>query len=192
MSIARDNHDHDHDEKPCTVINVYCDKGGEKHCCEPEFAEAYSVLSQTLAASTGAGIPGQVVLLENIVIETANIDMSQVNTTGKVFLKKAGWYDATLGVCGGLNPIPSPLPVWTTSLYKNGVLVPASTFSNIPLSPEQKSNEQVSDVFFHADAGDYIQLANSSSAPLFLTSPTLGTTSIPNSATIKIQLLKAD
>jgi hypothetical protein len=107
-------------------------------------------------------------------------------------INRAGWYDVATGMCGALNPIPSPLPVWTLSLFKNGAIVPGSTFANMTLSPEQQSNEVNADVFVHFNVGDKLQLANTSSAAIQLTAPTLGTNAQTNSAYMKLILLKAD
>lgn len=179
--------------KGCCQINIMCDcdcDGGAG--CEPEFAEVYSTQTQDLAASPGLNLPGQIVLLENTLFATANIDVSQAASNGKVTVNKAGWYDVYTGLCGSLNPIASPLPVWTLSLFKNGILVPGSTFANMTLSPEQKANEIVADVFVHFNAGDVLELANTSTANVVLTAPSLGTNAQTNSAYLKLVLLKAD
>lgn len=160
--------------------------------CAPEFAEVYSVKQQLLAASPGPNMGGDSVLLENTVVATANIDVSNAATLGHIIINKAGWYDVAMGMCGALNPIPSPLPVWTLSLFKNTVIVPGSTFANMTLSPEQKSNEIVADVFVHCNVGDLLEVANTSINQITLTSPTIGTNAATNSAYLKIVLLKAD
>jgi len=169
----------------CVACPCDCDK-------DAEFAEVYSILPQDLAASPGANLAGTVVKLENTIVATANIDVSQAATNGKVTVNKAGWYDIATGMSGALNPIASPLPVWTLSLFKNGLIVPGSTFANMTLSPEQKANEVVADVFVHCLAGDVIELANTSSALVNLTAPSLGTNAQTNSAYMKLILLKAD
>lgn len=175
-------------------ITINC--GGHGHhdhkCCDPEFAEVYSSIQQTLAASPGTNLAGQAVLMENTVFATSNIDVSQVGVSGNVTVNKAGWYDVATGICASLNPIASPLPVWSLSLFKNGAIVPGSTFANMTLSPEQKANEIVADVFVHFNKGDIISLANTSSAQIVITSPTLGTNATPNSCYMKLSLLKAD
>src|SRR5678816_4545894 len=86
-------HHHEHDEGCKIVIN--CGGGGHhKHdCCDAEFAEVYSAVGQTLAASPGANMPGQFALLEQTVFATPNIDVSLAATQGKVIVKKSGWYD---------------------------------------------------------------------------------------------------
>jgi hypothetical protein len=175
---------------PGNCVNCFEDRPTK--CCDQEFAEVYSVLAQTLAASPGVSMAGQVVLLENAIYATPGIDITNAAITGQIKINAAGWYDATIGVTGSLNPIPSPLPAWTVSLFKNGVLVAGSTFANLPLSPEQHANECVSDVFVHCDVGDMLEIANTSTAPLFLSSPSIGTNAIVNSATFKIKMLKAD
>ncbi len=162
------------------------------HCDEPEFAEVYSVQSQNLSASPGPDMPGQVVLLENVIYSTANIDVSNAGVNGKIVFNRAGWYDVATGICGALNPIASPLPCWTLALFKNGVLVPGSPFANQTISPEQKANEIVADVFVHFDKGDVLELANTSSAAVIVAAPTLGTNTQPSSAYMKIIMLRAD
>lgn len=167
---------------------VECDNGN----CDIEFAEVYSNQTQNLFLSPAPNMPGQVVILENTIFATSNIDVSQAASSGKVIINKAGWYDVATGLCGSLNPIASPLPVWTLSLFKNGVIVPGSTFANMTLSPEQKANEIVADVFVHFNAGDVLELANTSVSNVLLTAPTLGTNAQANSAYMKLILLKAD
>lgn len=187
--------DIEHD-KDCDGCNIVINCGGRHHPhphhCKQEFAEVYSSAPQTLAASPGAAQAGQVVLLENAIFSTAGIDISNASTTGMIKINVAGWYDVTLGVTASLNPIPSPLPVWTVSLFQNGVLVAGSTFANLPLSPVQQANECISDVFIHCMAGDMLSINNTSTVPLFLSSPAIGTNAVVNSATFKVQLLKAD
>lgn len=183
--------EYNHDDGCKIVINC----GGhhpKPHCCDAEFAEVYSGVGQTLTASPGSNMPGQFALMEQTVFATANIDVSLAASQGKVIINKAGWYDVATGICASLNPIASPLPVWSLSLFKNGAIVPGSTFANMTLSPEQKANEIVADVFVHCNVGDVIQLANTSTAPIELTAPTLGTNAATNSAYMKLILLQAD
>jgi len=188
------NQEHDH-EKGCKVIINCCGDGHhhpKRHCCESEFAEVYSSLPQTLMASPGPNMPGQFALLEQTIFATANIDVSLAASQGKIIVNKSVWYDIATGICASLNPIASPLPVWSLSLFKNGIIVPGSTFANMTLSPEQKANEIVADVFVHCLAGDVIQLANTSNATIELNAPTLGTNATTNSAYMKLTLLRAD
>lgn len=162
------------------------------HCGEPEFAEVFSKNSQDLSPSLGLNMPGQTVILENTIFATSNIDVSQSAVNGKITINKAGWYDVATGICGSLNPIASPLPCWTLSLFKNGVYIPGSTFANQTISPEQKANEIVADVFVHFDKGDVLELANTSTALVTMSAPTLGTNAPASSAYLKLILLKAD
>lgn len=184
---------HDCNHKDGCKIVINC--GGQDpkpHCCDVEFAEVYSITNQLLSASPGANLPGQTTILENVIYSTSGIDVSQSSITGVITVNKAGWYDVATGICAALNPIASPLPVWTLSLFKNGVIVPGSTFANMTLSPEQKSNEIVADVFVHFNTGDQVMLANTSDAQIQLLSATLGTNAQPNSAYMKLVLLQAD
>lgn len=169
---------------------VNCNDGG--FGSNAEFAEVYSQLPQVLLPSPAPNAPGQFALFENTVFATPNIDVSQVNISGAIKINVAGWYDVATGICGFLSVLPSPIPVWTLSLFKNGVIVPGSTFANQTISPEQKSNEVVADVFVHCNAGDILQLANTSLNNVNMSAPTNGTNAQPNSCYLKITLLKAD
>jgi len=171
---------------------VNCFEHGECRCPEPEFAEVGSTATQDLAASPGANMAGGVALMEVSIHATPNIDLSQAAINGKVTVNRAGWYQVSTGVCGSLNPVVSPLPVWTFSLFKNAMIVQGSTFANMTISPEQKANEIVSQVLVHIDAGDVLELANTSTANVVITAPTLGTNAQPSSAYMVIVLLKED
>jgi hypothetical protein len=170
---------------PGNCVECPCD-------CASEFAEVFSVTSQVLGPSLGLNLPGQTVVLENTIFATPNIDVSQAGINGKITVNLSGWYDVATGICGSLNPIASPLPCWTLSLFKNGIYVPGSTFANQTISPEQKANEIVADVFVHFDKGDVLELANTSVSSVAMAAPVLGTNAPASSAYLKIILLKAD
>lgn len=176
---------------PGTCVNCYPDHG-HCDCPKPEYADLYSQQAQELIASPGPNQAGGVVLFASSTVATANIDISQAMTTGKVIINRAGWYDVSTGVCGTLNPVSSPLLAWTMSLFQNGNIVPGSTAANMTLSPEQKANEIFADVFIHCNVGDVLTLANTSTSTLLISSPTLGSFAVPNSAFFKIFLLEAD
>jgi len=182
-------------EGGCTIV-INCGKSGDHphppKCPAPEYAEVYSNAAQTLTASPGPNMAGQTVLLEKTIVATSNLDVSQAAATGKITINRAGWYDVATGMCGALNPIPAPLPVWTLSLFVNGTIVPGSTFANMTLSPEQQANEIVADVYVHFNKGDVLQLANTSSNQIILTAPMLGTNAQVSSAYLKLLLLQAD
>jgi hypothetical protein len=199
-----DNYEHGKKDEPCAVINVYC--GGDKKphprpkhkkCCEkgtglPEFGEVFSIASQTLAPSIAANQPGGIVLLEQLRFATTGIDVTNAGVNGNIVINESGWYNVASGITGSLNPIPAPLPVWTMSLFKNGVIIPGSTFSNVPLSPAQQSNQITADALVHFNKGDILTLANTSTDQLFAAAPSLGTTAQTNSAYVKIMMLRKD
>jgi len=187
----------DHEKKPCAVININCGGEGPQPDChckdqENEFAEAFSSLSQTISPSSGSNAPGGSIQFEVTKYASKHLDLSGVGSSGQITVNLAGWYDVAAGMTGTLNPIPAPLPVFTFSLFQNGVIVPGSTFSNVPLSPAQTSNEITADTYMHFNKGDVLTIASTSSAPVYLSAPKIGTTAQTNSAYIKIQLLKAD
>lgn len=77
----------------CKIV-INC--GGDKHHghhdkgCKPEYAEVISQVGQTLAASPGPNLAGQVVKLENTIKATPGIDVSSASVDGKVVINKAG------------------------------------------------------------------------------------------------------
>lgn len=162
------------------------DKGDPGTLGAQEFAMVYSNQQQTLGASPGANMEGGAVLFENTITATANINVASAGVNGNVTINSAGWYDVSMGVCGSLNPIQSPLPVWTTSLFKNGMLVPGSSLANMTLSPEDKADEIIVTVLVQFAAGDILRVANTSVSPIVLTAPTLGTNVQTNSAFLKL------
>ena len=166
---------------------VMCEGGDEGN----EFAEVYSQVAQDLLPSLAPNAAGSIVLFENLIVASSNIDASLAASQGKIKINLAGWYDVAAGITGALNPIPSPLPTFTVSMFLNGVLVPGSTFSNVPLSPAQASNEVTADTYIYCNVGDILTLANTSTNHVFLSAPSLGTNAQTNSAYLKIQLLRA-
>jgi hypothetical protein len=177
----------------CNIV-INCGGKNPHNNDKPEFAEVYSNANQLLTASVAPNAPGQTVLLEKTIFSTPNIDVSTAASNGQVKVNKAGWYDIATGICAALNPISSPLPVWSLSLFVNGTIVPGSTFANMTLSPSQLANEIVADVFVHLNAGDIVTLANTSVSPIQLNAPGVsqGSNAQANSAYMKIILLQAD
>ncbi len=185
-----------HDEA-CDKCKIIINCGGGHHhkrceCPAAEYAEIYSQLEQQLTPSGAPNQPGGFAMFEKTVVATSNVDISMANINGRVTVNRSGWYDVNTGVCGTLNPVSSPLLAWSMSVFLNGTLIQGSTTANMTLSPEQKANDIVADVFVHLNAGDYLQLANTSTSPLLLSAPTQGSNAQPNSCYLKIVLLQAD
>jgi len=184
----------DHCEDGCKIV-INCGGGHHHkpcHCPKIEFANVYSQNSQELVASPGQNLPGGMTILENTVFATAGIDASQAAVNGMLTINKAGWYSVAAGICGSLNPVSSPLLVWTASLFRNGVLIPGATAANMTLSPEQKANEILMDIDVHFNVGDTLFFANTSTSPLLASAPVLGSFATPSSAFLKLFLLQAD
>lgn len=187
---------YDHEDGCKIVINC----GGHGHhpkphpckCPKPEYANVYSQTDQQLVASPGPNLSGGMAIFEASVVSTADIDISMAAVNGTLTINRAGWYSVATGVCGSLNPVSSPLLVWTMSLFKNGALIPGSTAANMTLSPEQKANEILMDIDVHFDVGDVLYAANTSTSPLLISAPTQGSFAVPNSAFLKLFLLEAD
>jgi Collagen triple helix repeat (20 copies) len=164
--------------------------------CPIEFAQAYSIRDQTLAISPGFNQAGATVLYDTLKTATAGVDVSNISTTGEIVFNVSGWYEIGSGATGFLNPVPAPLPVWTLSMFKNNVIIPGTTFSNIPLSPAQGSNELTAESFEHFQVGDRLKVANTSTNVVFLVAPLLGsnpgTNAQTTSAYLKVRLISCD
>jgi hypothetical protein len=173
---------------------VNCDGGG-CDCpkqCPTEFAQVFSIADQILAPSPGINLPGDIVKFENISVSTSGLDVSQSGVTGEIKALVAGYYKIGAGMSGYLNPIPAPLPCWTLSLFKNNSIVLGSTFSNVPISPAQASNELTAETIVHLSVGDVLKIASTSTNTVFLTAPTLGTTAQSCSAYLTLLLIRCD
>jgi hypothetical protein len=152
-----------------------------------EYAQIYSLLSQTLSASTGSHRPGQAITFENTVVSTSNIDTSASSSTGLITINKLGWYNISQSVCGTLTNLSSPLSNWGFALFQNGVIVPGTTFAAMTLSPDQISNTLTANFLIHAMAGDTISLNNITSLPLTLAHTFNGLNTDPVSASLQIK-----
>ncbi len=163
--------------------------------CEPiEYAQIHSDVGQSLALSPGLNLAGGPVLFNNVDVSTANIDVSNVGINGEIKFLKAGWYRVYDQVCGTLNPLSSPLIVWGLALFKNGLIVPGTIFVDMTLSPDQQANETSAVSLVHFNVGDVLTINNMTIQTLLLTAPNaaLGVNAQANSASMQIQLVKAD
>jgi len=164
--------------------------------CEPhenEFAQVYSNLDQNLAASGGINLAGGVILFENNVFASPNIDISNANINGEIKVNKSGWYTVEQEVCANLNPLSEPLIAWGLALFKNGALVPGTTFVDMTLSPVQQANNTSSLFLMFLAAGDVISLHNMTAQNLNLNAISAGTFGInaqSNSASLRIASVK--
>lgn len=158
----------------------------------PEFMEVYSKTTQLLAASPGIDLPGSAVLFENLLFSTAGYDVTNAGITGEITIKVAGWHRLTASVNGALTPLDIPLKVWSMALFVNGLVLPASCFADMTISPGQQANQTTSTVLYHFSAGDVIKLCNTCTEPLHLNSFGLGSNVITNSASINAGIIKAD
>lgn len=160
--------------------------------CAIEYAQVYSQMNQTLALSPGIDMAGGVVVFEKTQVVTSGIDISNAAINGQIKINKAGWYRIQKDVCGALNPLPSPLIAWGLALFINGSIIPGSVFVDMTLSPDQQANETSSLFFVHFNVGDVLTLNNMCIQSLLLNAVVAGVNSQSNSASLTIQLLKAD
>ncbi|MFI5405456.1 MAG: hypothetical protein ACHQ1D_02965 [Nitrososphaerales archaeon] len=160
---------------------------------EPEFAQVYSTADQNLFASPGINLPGGVVLFENAVFATPNIDITNAALLGQIKVNKAGWYTIEQSVCGTLNPLSAPLIVWGLAIFKNGLIIPGTTFVDMTLSPDQQANNTSSLIIVFLNVGDVLELHNMTTQNLLLNAIAAGTNGInaqSNSASFKIASIK--
>lgn len=162
------------------------------NCGEPEFCQVYSQKAQTLTASPGLNMEGGQLIFENLVVSTANIDASQAGITGDIIVNKAGWYEIFKSINGTLNPLSQPLIGWAVGLFVNDVLVPGSLEVNMTLSPDQQDNQVSFEFMVHLNKGDKLGLYNLTNVPLLANNANPGINAAVNSASLKLELVKAD
>jgi uncharacterized protein (DUF486 family) len=164
--------------------------------CNPDFeyAQLYSDQPQALAVSPGFNMSGGAVLFNNVAVSTPGIDVTNAGINGEVKILKAGWYRILDQVCATLNPLSAPLIAWGLALFKNGAIVPGTTFVDMTLSPEQAANNTGAIALVHFNANDVLSLNNMCVQQLLLTAPgpAQGINAQSGSASMQIQLVKAD
>lgn len=163
------------------------------HCEDKEFAQVYSITDQNLVASPGINLPGGVVLFENTVFATPNIDVTNAALLGQIKVLKAGWYTIEQEVCANLNPLAEPLIAWGLAIFKNGILVPGTMFVDMTLSPVQQANNTSALFLIFLNANDVIELHNMTVQNLNLNAIVAGTFGInaqSNAASLRISSIK--
>jgi hypothetical protein len=164
-------------------------------CLADEFAQVYSQVNQNLVGSPGLNLGGGAVKFEALAVNSPGVDVSNAAALGEVKVLKAGWYTVEHEVCGSLNPLSAPLIAWGLAVFKNGVLVPGTTFVDMTLSPDQQANNTGSLFIMHLDANDVLTLHNICTQNLLLNAipgGSMGINAQANSASFRLASLKLD
>lgn len=144
------------------------------------FANVYSNASQAIG-NLGAA------LFEGVNAVSADMDISAAGTTGAIAFQTAGYYEIYYDIDAVLqNPFLFPVPVWTFSLYHNGVVIPGSTQPGITESPNDIVSNTSGRVIIAIAAGDIIQLVNTSTNPVTTVGTPFGSIVPAASATLSI------
>jgi hypothetical protein len=172
---------------PQGVIGLQGPAGVEGPCCESPLitksvANVFSVLDKAL-------LPGDPVTFEQInSIEAADYDTSMMAINGEITFFKTAIYSIAWNVEGQLAPpFPTPVPVWSLSLYLDGVPIPGSCFSAFTLFPEELTKSPAGCVMIAVQAGQVLTLRSTSTLPINIISSTPGSLLPKTSASIVIE-----
>lgn len=132
-------------------------QGMDCRCCEV-YANVFSMVDQPLGPF---GSPTDFVKFEQQNIVSADIDISSANLTGEISFLKSGIYSLSYSVEASLlPPFPAPVPSWAFAMFKNGVMVPGSSFGGFNQSPDDDIENAAGQLIISLAAGDKIKLRN--------------------------------
>ena len=138
--------------------------GPQGPCCPTSgttFFNIYSLLDQVIVSNG-------VATFEGVNASSPNVDTTMASTTGQITFNLGGWYELYYDFDALIEDFPFPVPAWTSSLYLNGVLVPGSTQPAFTISPDYITSHTSGRVIIHINAGDTIELRNSSAVTILL------------------------
>ena len=167
-------------------------------CCPTtfagQFANLYSNMDQSLAASTGMSMPGGVVKFEHVSSgATSLIDTSMAASTGAITVNASGIYKISYSVQAQATSFTASQVSLAFSLFLNGAYVPGSTFSTVLFSAmsDPTGYNVDGEVYVTIMAGQTIELASSSTDTMSLTSSSTGSTAPISSASMDIVLVQS-
>lgn len=136
-----------------------CDDCEQRECkCCEIYANVFSILDQALSQYGG---PTDFVKFEQQNIVSADIDISSANVTGEIAFLKSGIYALSYSVEASLlPPFPAPVPSWAFAIFKNGIMVPGSSFGGFNQSPDDDIENAAGQLIIRILAGDKINLRN--------------------------------
>lgn len=137
---------------------------------------------------------GDTVLFNNIntLSSPADFDLSQISTTGTIIVNNSGIYEASWGVQGKINPpIPSPVPTWSFSLWKDDDLIVGSVRSGWTQSPNDEPVHSSCNVQFPMMAGQRLRLRNGSTMAVMLDANLQGSVFPVTISYINVNMLRA-
>jgi len=156
--------------------------GPQGPCCAVQgtYAGLYSDMDQTVASS---GSP----FLDQLITSTLSIDTSMAATTGVVTLNNSGIYLISFSVQGAAAAPPA---AWSFSLYKNGTLVPGTTWTAFTGSSSELIRQTGGGALVSITSGDTIQIVNTSSGSVNLEAASAGVMVPVNCVNLTIQLVQ--
>jgi hypothetical protein len=130
-------------------------------------------------------------MLDLATVATAAFDLSSAAATGEIKVLKHGWYALQWGFDGViLPPIPTPVPAFSLSIYKNGVQQPSSSSGSFAISPDDICTNIATTIIIECGVGDLIKLVNTSTMTLKATAVVLGSAVPLATVRVNMQLLK--
>lgn len=162
-----------------------CDGKPGKCDCHAVYCDVFSIQKQVIAS-------GAAVLLESQNdVSAPDFDLSSVPVDGKIKFLKSGVYFLSFDANGQLSPpFPSPVPAWSTALFLNGSLIVGSNSGSFTQSPDDVMSHTGQRVIKSVMAGDVLTLQNSSTLPIDLFGPAIGSIFQCTAASVNIFLIK--
>jgi hypothetical protein len=150
-------------------------------------AHLYTTVSQTLAGSTGANLPGTSVVFENTVpLSVNNIDISMANANGSIKFLQAGLYRTYHTTSSSILSISEPIPGIAFGLFLNGIYIPGSCFQTMSISPASSINFAGGVAEFTVAVNDILTVASCSTNVVLLNASTTGITAPSVTASLNI------
>jgi hypothetical protein len=131
-------------------------------------------------------------MMELIANTTASFDLSMTPITGAITCLKSGIYLVNWGVDGLLTPpYSSPVPAWSFGIYQNGVLLPGTTSGSFSVTSDDICTHDSGVSIITVQAGDVIQLINTSVNSFSATATVFGSSVPVAAARVNLVLLTA-
>src|SRR5687767_13024202 len=139
------------------------------------------------------GSPNDAVLFQfQNAVTAADFDLSMMAIDGSVKFLKSGVYRINFGAEAKVSmPIPTPVPSFSFSLWKNAVIIPGSTISGYTQAPADDTVQVTGEVIIDVVANDVLKLRNASSNGVDMTPNTVGIAFPVTVATLNINCLKS-
>ncbi len=137
--------------KDCDCHEVICK-------CDTAICNVWSEQNQVIDQWTAVN---DFIKFEGSNFSGPEFDLTNAASLGEIKFLLKGRYVINYAVEGTLNPpFPAPVPSWCLGLFKNGALIPGSTFGAFNQSPDDGFVNTSGTTVFEFNVGDILKLRN--------------------------------